>query len=279
MENLHIFTITTGIYNYFVKDFIYSLNNIYNYNIILHIFTDNNNIIDKHTNYLDIKNIHYNVYKIPNMPYPFVTLFKFNTIISYTKDIIHKEEKFIYVDIDSKFVDNISEDINKYNLCFNRSSWISGKKIYNYAFSENNYNYIHILENESDNIANFIDAKEWYCQGSFIMGTYEHFIEYNNFTMNELSKYSNSNDPSSSKDNKERKIPLMVDQTLMNIFLRHMKDNENISIKCYSCNNYSDDIQQYNNYKDYYNECFMYQKYNDDIKNKKRNVKQFSDNI
>lgn len=279
MENLHIFTITTGVYNYFIKDFIYSLDNIHDYNIILHIFTDDNNIIDKHISYLDSKNIHYSVYKIPNMPYPFVTLFKFNTIISYTKDIIPKEEKFIFVDIDSKFVDNISEDINKYNLCFNRSSWISGKKIHNYTFSENNYGNIHILEDESDNMANFLDAEEWYCQNSFVMGTYEYFIEYNNFTMNELSKFSNSNDPSISKCIKERKLPLMSDQTLANIYLRYKKDNENISIKCYSCNNYSDDIQEYNNYKDYYNECFMYQKYNDGIKSKKRNVKHFSYDI
>ena len=216
----------------------------------------------------------YKTYKITNMPYPFVSLFKFNTIVNLISNI-KPNDKFLYADIDTIFCDNIDDDINNYNLCFNRSSWLSGRNVESYPFI--NYD-AHKIESTND--FNFSNTKDLYCQGSFLMGTYKYLIDFNNITMSILAEYNIVENLYDATYKKVRKMPLMFDQTLMNQFIVDVIINKkydiNICTKCYFCNNYANALNVYKNFKKYYNECFGYQKYDDGIKiDKKKNSSKF----
>lgn len=275
MKTVHVFTVVTGAYHAYLVNFVESLKNIKNFKIFLHVFS--NNI--KQCNDL-IQNINHKIYKIPNMPYPFVALFKFNTIIELIENNINDDELCLFADIDTKFIDNIPDDINKYDLCFCRSSWISGNCVKNYLFSENNLN-LNVLKSESDCEISFSNETDWYAQSSLIMGKYKYFVELNNYTMDVLSKITNKfGDPYSCNTQRYvKKIPKMQEQTLVNLYIRYNIKSKNIVSKCYSCNIYNDDISQYKIFKSYYDECFMYQKYDSNLKLQKRNVKFYNQNV
>jgi hypothetical protein len=269
-ETLHVLTICTGTYKIFINEFIYSLTNIKNFNINLHILTDDTNYLDENIKkFLEKNNIIYNTYFTYNMPYRYAVLFKFHFIVQHTINIINENSKFIFVDIDSKFISDIPNDINHYKLCFNRSSWVAAKfnvdEKYNYI-ENHNISDRNILVNESDKYYNFIGADEYYCQSSFIMGTYKYLIELNLYMMNIIAKQSYYTDI---------QIPILHDQTLINCYVRDNINNNDICYRCYCCNVYDNDMNKYDYYKNTYNECFIMQKFCDLLKKNKKNSKIF----
>lgn len=277
---LHIFTISTGIYNNYLNFQLQSLDNIYpginkTYNLISDKFVDLD--ISKYQNLIS-----YKYYHIANLPYPFIPLFK----TQYICDMIKLEEYsdddiFLYCDADSFFLkmsNNFYQNIfNDNKIYFTYSPWLLNNK-YDITYQEmcelNNpksITYVNTNKNEFKII-----------QSSLFFGNIGLLKKINNKIMNYLAY-----------DGENRIIPRMPDQSLLNKFLYDNKDNLNIEINFFTINYYKQlDINTIYKtldnfkccgesfyYKDFKDTIFCIQKMNEHIKDSKRWSKKFSEFI
>ena len=287
LNKIHIITVSTGIYNNFLKDFVNSVFKVLvpklsKFDIDLVIISDDNYIHENKQYNNKIKNYH-----IVNTIYPLVTFNKFLYIFDTYKVFNYDlSDKFIFVDVDSLFVkesnyDDIISDILNYDMIFSLSPWVC----HPLAIKHRNYN-ISIAENPKEGSAGYRKnvSKNNFIQSSFLISDGISLCKLNDVIYNYASFDLNNNI-------KERYIPEMNEQAYINKFLDEQLNNNNIIIPdCkikvdnYICDDYNNNYQ--NNFQLFKKEIleelsdkvFVSQKYNTDIKNSKRNGVDFNIN-
>lgn len=169
---LHIFTVSTGLYNdLFDDNRTNSLNNLFpGYEKTFNVISDSNELTKRISTKLNSEFVYVKYFHITNLTYPFVTLHKFDYIVDMCKENNYSSDDFIvYLDATSyvierphEFWDNIiNNHLSKYDICYGINPY--GMDLLSSELDSRS-KYSITLEQLTEN-------KEDWCQASFMMGT------------------------------------------------------------------------------------------------------------
>lgn len=262
---IHIFTVSTGVYNQYIDYQAKSLDNIYpgvekTWNLISDKEYHLN--LNEHKDYTES-----NYYHISDLPYPFITYFK----TQYVRDMIKKhnfnnDDMLLFCDVDSYFIDKGADYykniFNDDKLHFATSPWMD------FPHSD-----IVVNETKHNRFSKSYFGKytkqsfPQYVQSSIFFGRIDKFIEMNNVIMRIIGEDAGG-------FSEIGIIPTLADQSLMNKYIHDNPDkiiSEYYISDSYEWDVVSDDYfvgnPSYNKHQD---TIFCIQKFKGELKSKKR---------